>query len=133
MVFIDTGAWFDMLVPWAANHRQAIAYLGSSSGRFITTDYVVDELLTLLRVRGEYVAAKRFIDETIGAPELSLVHIDAGLFRRGLEVFRAFADKQWSFTDCVSYAVIEAYRIETAFAFDHHFRQFGICRVVPEI
>lgn len=35
------------------------------------------------------------------------------------------ADKGWSFTDCVSYAVIERLRIKKAFAFDRHFRQLA--------
>ena len=51
--------------------------------------------------------------------------------RRAREIFEGFTDKEWSFTDCVSYAVIERLEIEKAFAFDDHFRQFGIVEVVP--
>jgi hypothetical protein len=46
-------------------------------------------------------------------------------------VFDRFRDKDWSFTDCVSYAVIERLKITSAFAFDEHFAQFGIVDVVP--
>lgn len=51
--------------------------------------------------------------------------------RRAREVFERYADKQWSFTDCVSYAVIERLGIKQTFAFDRRFRQFGIVDVVP--
>ena len=47
------------------------------------------------------------------------------------QTFRQFGDKEWSFTDCVSRAVIERLNISTAFAFDEHFRQFGNVHVVP--
>jgi len=47
------------------------------------------------------------------------------------EVFEGFADKNWSFTDCTSKAVIERLGITQAFAFDHHFNQFGNVEVVP--
>ena len=41
--------------------------------------------------------------------------------QRAREVFERFTDKEWSFTDCVSYAVIERLAIKKAFAFDDHF------------
>ena len=46
-------------------------------------------------------------------------------------VFRDFADKEWSFTDCTSKVVMEKLGLKVAFAFDQHFRQFGTVQVVP--
>ena len=51
--------------------------------------------------------------------------------RRAWEVFRTYDDKQWSFTDCVSRTVIERLKVDEAFVFDEHFRQFGTITVVP--
>jgi predicted nucleic acid-binding protein len=45
-------------------------------------------------------------------------------------IYERFRDKRWSFTDCVSYVVIQRLGIEKAFAFDEHFQQFGIVEVV---
>ena len=47
------------------------------------------------------------------------------------KTFEQFNDKDWSFTDCTSKVVIEQLNIEVAFAFDHHFNQFGTIQVVP--
>ena len=47
------------------------------------------------------------------------------------DVYRQFADKQWSFTDCVSKVLMARRGIQTAFAFDAHFRQFGSATAVP--
>jgi predicted nucleic acid-binding protein len=35
------------------------------------------------------------------------------------------ADKDWSLCDAISFVVMDARRIGTAFSFDRHFRQYG--------
>jgi predicted nucleic acid-binding protein len=40
-------------------------------------------------------------------------------------LFRKHADKEWSFTDCVSFATMRELRIRDAFTTDHHFKQAG--------
>lgn len=48
MIFVDTGAWFAAIVPTDPNHERAAAFLAANREPLITTDYVVDETLTLL-------------------------------------------------------------------------------------
>jgi predicted nucleic acid-binding protein len=38
---------------------------------------------------------------------------------------KTLSDKNWSFTDCSSKVVIQKLRLTQAFAFDHHFHQYG--------
>jgi uncharacterized protein len=40
-------------------------------------------------------------------------------------LFRKHADKVWSFTDCVSFALMHELRLRDAFTTDHHFKQAG--------
>ena len=47
------------------------------------------------------------------------------------EIFSRYRDKAWSFTDCISFVVMNRLKIQQAFAFDEHFRQFGTVAVVP--
>lgn len=54
MIFVDTGAWFAACVPNDPDHVAADAWLEANREPLVTTDYVVDELLTLLKMRGEY-------------------------------------------------------------------------------
>lgn len=51
--------------------------------------------------------------------------------RHSWSVFIQYEDKSWSFRIAASKVVIEQVNIPEAFAFDHHFRQFG--RVVPSV
>jgi len=37
-------------------------------------------------------------------------------------------DKEWSFTDCVSYVVMKQCEITDVFTFDHHFTQMGFVK-----
>ena len=53
MVFVDTSAWFAAIVPSDPNHTSAAHWLAVNAEVLITTDYIVDETLTLLRARGE--------------------------------------------------------------------------------
>ena len=53
VVFVDTSAWFAAVVPGDANPAAAAKWFAENRRPLATTDYVVDETLTLLRMRGE--------------------------------------------------------------------------------
>ncbi|WP_017325723.1 type II toxin-antitoxin system VapC family toxin [Synechococcus sp. PCC 7336] len=53
MIFVDTGAWYASIVPSDSNHPAAATGLAQSTQILLTTDYVIDETLTLLRARRE--------------------------------------------------------------------------------
>ena len=133
MIFVDTGAWYAPVDRADANHARATTWLAGNSERLVTTDYVIDETLTLLRARGYGERANalgdRFFEDT--AELVSVVYLTEHDIRRTWETFRRYRDKAWSFTDCSSKVVMERLGIATAFAFDQHFRQFGSIRIVP--
>ncbi len=88
-------------------------------------------MLTLLKARREMARAVS-LGENILAGNLATLYrlSDHDLFETW-RIFRTFQDKQWSFTDCSSKAVMDRLGVTTAFAFDHHFHQFGAVTVVP--
>lgn len=131
MVFVDTGAWFAAFVPNDPDHAAADAWLAQNRELLVTTDYVLDELLTLLKIRGEFERAVLIGEELVSGTIADLEWVSLTDVRGAWEVFRGFQDKDWSFTDCVSRVVIERLGVRTAFAFDKHFRQFGNVAVVP--
>jgi predicted nucleic acid-binding protein len=131
MIFVDTGAWYASLVPTDPDHPRAVQWLAANHSPLLTTDYVIDETLTLLRVRGERKRAlllgARFFHH-----RLAEIHkVTAADLTLAWKTFEQFDDKSWSFTDCISKVVMEQLRIKVAFAFDHHFHQFGTIQVVP--
>jgi predicted nucleic acid-binding protein len=62
VIFVDTGAWFATFVPNDVHHVAAASWFAQNTEPLITTDYVLDEVLTLLQVRGEFARALSFPD-----------------------------------------------------------------------
>ena len=131
LVFVDTGGWFVSIVPWDANHDLAKNWLAQNNRSLLTTDSVLSETLTLLRFRGEHQRAM-WLGEKIWSEELAVLYmVDREDQLPAWDVFRRFADKGWSFVVCLSKVIMERLEIDTAFSFDHHFRQFGKIQVAP--
>ena len=131
MIFVDTGAWYAGVVPDDVNHQTARQWLDGNTQSLLTTDYVVDETLTLLKMRG-YAPLALDMGEALFAGELAdIVLITEDDIQQAWRTFQQFRDKDWSFTDCTSKVVMERLQISQAFSFDHHFRQFDSIAVVP--
>lgn len=132
MIFVDTSAWFAASVPSDPNYRAAFDFLAAADPRLLlTTDYVLDEYLTLLKVRGEgrrvSDLGRRILEERV----CKLVWVEKTDVYKAWTVFESYPGKGWSFTDCVSRTIMERLNIIQSFAFDEHFREFGNITVVP--
>jgi predicted nucleic acid-binding protein len=127
-VFMDSAGF---LALWDAGDEHHIAAgrlqdeLAGKRRRFVTSEYVVDETITLLLMRHSHAAAADFLDTVERSEALRLEWIGPERFSTGAALFRRHADKEWSFTDCVSFALMRELRIRDAFTTDHHFRQAG--------
>lgn len=131
MIFVDTGAWFATVVPSDVNHAAATRWLQQNTEQLITTDYVVDETLTLLRARGQALSAVALGEAFFGGALATVFYLDETYIAQTWLTFKQFSDKAWSFTDCSSKVVIDKLGMTQAFAFDRHFSQFGNVLVVP--
>jgi predicted nucleic acid-binding protein len=131
VIFVETGAWFAAFVPNDADHVAANDWLETNTEVLVTTDYVVDELLTLCKIRGVYQRALEIGPRLLQGEITRLEWVRQEDVQKAWEIFEQYKDKDWSFTDCVSCVVMERLEIQTAFAFDNHFRQFGTVMVVP--
>ncbi len=131
MIFVDIGAWFASIVPSNPDHEAASRWLSRNTEPLLTTDYVVDETLTLLKVRGEARRALRIGEEFFRESLSRVYYLSTDDILSTWETFQRFSDKEWSFTDCASKVVIDKLKLTHAFAFDHHFHQFGTVIIVP--
>jgi len=131
MIFVDTGGWFASIVPTDKNHDKARNWFLQNREPLITTNYVVDETLTLFKPRGEYARALQIGERFFNGSLSSVYDLNSEDIAETWEAFKGFSDKEWSFTDCSSKVVMEKLGIIRAFAFDIHFKQFGTIVVVP--
>ena len=127
-VFMDSAGFFALWDAADEHHAAATrlqAALAGKHRRFLTTEYIVDETVTLLLVRHSHAAAVDFLDTIERSESLRLEWIGPERFHAAGALFRKHADKEWSFTDCVSFATMRELQVRDAFTTDHHFQQAG--------
>ena len=127
-VFMDSAGFLALWDAGDEHHAAAARLQQELSGkrhRFVTSEYVVDETTTLLLIRHSHAAAADFLDTIERSEALRLEWIGPERFHTAAGLFRRHADKEWSFTDCVSFTLMRELRIRDAFTTDHHFRQAG--------
>ena len=132
-VFVDTGAWKAFVDAKDEFHRPVKGQFERCRSEKIvmeTTDYVLSETLTLLRLRpglGHQVAVG-FGRMVQASQVIHINSISPELFQKGWEIFQRYADKDFSFVDCTSFALMEKKEIREALALDAHFTQYGFER-----
>jgi hypothetical protein len=125
-LFVDTAGWIACADGADPAHERSCAARDAAleSGQtLVTTDYVVDETLTLLRLRLGVVAAQAWWEQVDRSPRLRWVRIDDERFEKARQLFFQYRDKTFSFTDCTSFVVMRELRLTDALSTDRHFRQ----------
>ena len=136
LVFVDSSALKanydseDDFHEAAAGLMSEIAARETDVTSFLTTDYVLDEVVTLTRFAHSHRKAVELAEATSGSKFMRVVYSDEILFSEGMSIFKKYSDKEWSLTDCVSFAAMRKYGLRTAFTFDPHFKQFGFA-IIP--
>jgi uncharacterized protein len=127
-LFVDTAGWMACADAADPDHQTACAARDDwleHSGLLITSDYVIDETLTLLRYRLGLDAAEQWWHDIAASRRVlhELIHEERAERARG--IFFRYRDKDFSFTDCTSFALMRELRIREALSTDKHFRQAG--------
>lgn len=126
MIFVDTGVWFARFVVDDPDHVRVAAWFSANAEPLVTTDYCVDETLTLIAARKRpklaVTAGRVLFDESLAR----LIILESPQIHRAWILFQQRAAAGWSFTDCTSKIAIDDLYIKDAAALDQHFRQFGL-------
>jgi len=120
-VFVDTGAWYALVDRNDPDHPAARRFFEANRLPFVTTNFVFDEAVTLLRSRLGWSVACEFGRGLMESRLASIVHVTGEDEAAAWSTFQKFRDKEFSYTDCTSFAVMERMKLKTAFAFDRHF------------
>ncbi len=135
-LFLDTGAFIAREKSDDKYHRAALTTFSDISAgrlpyrRFYTSNFVLNETVTLLLYRSGPTAAKEVLKRMRASPNLRILHVTSEVEGRADELFERFAQSRVSYTDCTSKALMEQESIDTAFSFDRDFRVLG-CKVIP--
>ncbi len=122
---VDTSLWYAMADDRDPTHNEAVLLLATPRRPLMTTNWIFGESVTLVRGRLGHKAAVTLGARLLHRPGLRIVRAQSEDEQTAWQIFQQYGDKDFSFTDCTSFAVMRRLRISHAFAFDRHFRQMG--------
>jgi len=128
VIFIDTGAFLARYVKRDRLHEAAQSgwrELRTRRHRCMTSNFVLDEVLTLLGRRVSYSFAADRATALWASESLLIVRPERRDELAAIELLAKLADQRVSFTDCVSFALMRRHRVRSAFTFDRHFESAG--------
>ena len=125
-VFIDTSAFYALLDRDDAHHARAkSAWSGllESAHALVTSNYILVETFALLQNRLGIEAIRAFHDDIL--PLINVEFVASGTHRSGVAALLSASRRNLSLVDCVRFEVMRTSGINTAFAFDKHFKEQG--------
>lgn len=132
-LFVDTAGWMmlaDAADPGHTDARSVRDRWLEEGGVLVSSDYVMDETLTLLRMRLSLDASRRWWELVDSSPRVFWELVNPARAEAAREWFFGWRDKTFSFTDCTSFVVMTELGLKTAFTSDRHFVQAGF-EVLP--
>ena len=134
-IYVDTSGWAslaDVSEPFYQKARETYAAAMRNRRRFVTTNYVLAELVALMTspMRFHRPRIIEFINGIKQSPFFDIIHIDEDLDAKSWNLLSNRADKNWSLVDCSSFVVMQENKIVEALTTDHHFEQAGFVRLL---
>ncbi|MBK8870472.1 MAG: PIN domain-containing protein [Elusimicrobia bacterium] len=127
-VFVDTSGWVALLTHNDAHHSRAAAAfedLQHSRTLLYTSDYVVDETITTILMRGDHKQSVVAGDVLFTSRLIKTISVGPATLSKAWELYKKFKDKKFSFTDVTSFVIMKDLNLRRAFSFDRDFVQAG--------
>jgi uncharacterized protein len=126
MIFVDTSFWVAARNRRDGRHQEAAALLRAHADRnLVTSNQVRGETWTYLRRRAGHPAATGFLDMLDRSPRVTLLRVEEEHEETALSWLRRHDEREYSFVDATSFALMRAHRIREALAFDGDFAAAG--------
>lgn len=127
-IFVDTSWYKALLDPrddFNSDAKDQMERLLSEKYFFITTNFIVDETLTLLRLRAGLPLALKFADTLVEMSKIMKLTRVSEIDEK--EAWKFFPENwsKLSFTDCTSFAVMKRLELKNVATFDNHFARAG--------
>jgi len=132
VIFVDTSAFLARYLANDQHHSAAVEYwekLAENNEACSTSNFVLDELLSLLvrRASGNFAAERA--RHLYASRSLQILRPREADETSAVILLEKYADHRVSFTDCVSFALMQRLGITGVFTFDSHFELAGFNRL----
>lgn len=123
--FVDTSAWYALIDSQDPDHHEISNCIQKNQSFLITSDYIFDETVTLLRYRLGWKTAHVFGATILAGKSAIITPISNRDKTQAWQIFSDYQDQKFSFTDCTSFALLQRLKITTVIAMDSDFGTFG--------
>ncbi len=124
-VFADTSYYIALMGEHDRHYAAALTHAQAFCGEIITTDFVLLEVGNWLSRTADRLVFLKLLEMLGVDSQTMVVPATRDLFDSGRTLFARRMDKDWSLTDCISFAVMRQQGVVEALTADHHFEQAG--------
>ena len=140
LVFVDTWAWLALSNRKDVHHelaRKSYEEVKTAGYRLVTSDYVLDEVITALFRNVIFASAVQFIESLFTATsgnQIKLERITETRFKVAWSLRKKYQDKpDISFTDFTSFVLMQELVINKVFTGDSHFESVNLgFEIIPK-
>lgn len=126
MIFVDTSFWVALRNRRDSHHTLALRLFDKHAARgLVTSNHIVGETWTCLRRKAGHSSAVGFLDAVERSRTLRVQRVEPSLETEALAWLRRHDEREYSFVDATSFAVMRAAKIREALAFDGDFAAAG--------
>lgn len=132
MIFVDSSFWIALSSGSDAWRDEAAALLAKpTSHTLVTSNHVRGESWTFVNRKYGHRAAVAMLDRLRSGPRLRIEHVSPRLEEEAWQWLRTRPEREYSFVDATSFALMRSLRIREAFAFDGDFAAAGFVELRP--
>lgn len=127
-VFVDTSGWVALFVENDADHKKAVSIfeqLKEEKTLIYTSDYVIDETITTISVRGSHKQSVVAGSALFNSEIIKNIYVAPEYLESAWKLYQKYKDKEFSFTDVTSMTISKELNIKKAFSFDTDFQKMG--------
>lgn len=124
-LFLDTSYVLAILNTRDTLHQQALDLASKLDSQLITTEAILTEIGNALAKPQSRKLAINTLHNLRNDETVKIIPVDTNLFAKALQLYTSRPDKDWGLTDCISFIVMQEYKLIHALTADHHFEQTG--------
>ena len=127
-LFIDTAGWMAMADEKDPLYQKSVKFRDQSLEQgaiLVTSNYVLDEALTLIRMRLGIEPAEKWWGLVSESHRCHVEWITPERTEKAIRLFFRWKDQSFSFTDCTSFILMRELAIENVMTADRHFITAG--------
>jgi uncharacterized protein len=131
-IFVDTSAWIAIINPRDKYHLAAKEFYGDAltrKRRLLISNLIVSETYTNLLWKLGHHKAISFLNIIEKASSVQCIWSNRELESQARDLLRRYDDQDFSYTDAVSFALMQQWELSEVFAFDYHFSVVGFIQL----